>query len=152
AQPQPSRHAFRIWPSAGDLGFVRERWGVRTTGWYGMTELAGVPITSELEREGPHGAMGRVSLEYEIALRRPDGSEVDFGEVGRLWVRAIPGVSMFLEYLNNPEATAAAFDADGWFDTGDEARADADGHLFFVSRAKDMLRVGGENVAALEIE
>jgi len=73
-------------------------------------------------------------------------------EIGRLWIRGIPGVSLFLEYLNNAEATDAAFDSNGWFNTGDEVRLDAGGHIYFISRAMDMLRVGEENVAALEIE
>jgi acyl-CoA synthetase (AMP-forming)/AMP-acid ligase II len=58
----------------------------------------------------------------------------DFGESGRLWLRGIPGISLFHSYLHNPEATARAFDDKGWFDTG------------------DMLRVGAENVAESEIE
>ena len=59
---------------------------------------------------------------------------------------------MFLEYLNNPQATDAAFDANGWFNTGDDVKLHPDGNIHFVSRAKDMLRVGEENVAALEVE
>jgi carnitine-CoA ligase len=61
-------------------------------------------------------------------------------------------LSLFLEYLNKPEATDEAFDADGWFCTGDQVRPDAQGNLFFVNRDRDMLRVGEENVAASEVE
>ncbi len=96
--------------------------------------------------------IGHPAHEYEIAVRKDDGVDVEPGQSGRLWVRGIPGLSMFLEYLNQPEATNAAFDAEGWFDTGDEVRIDGQGHIHFVGRAKDMLRVGEENVAASEIE
>ena len=59
---------------------------------------------------------------------------------------------LFSGYLNDPEKTAAAFDADGWYRTGDRGALDADGRLRFLGRLKDMLKVGGENVAAAEIE
>jgi crotonobetaine/carnitine-CoA ligase len=64
----------------------------------------------------------------------------------------VPGVSLFLEYLDNPEATDAAFDAEGWFDTGDLVTPYPDGHIRFDNRGKDMLRVGAENVSAAEVE
>jgi carnitine-CoA ligase len=54
--------------------------------------------------------------------------------------------------VDDPAATAAAFDKDGFLLTGDRALRDADGFLYFADRAKDMLKVGGENVSAAEIE
>ena len=74
------------------------------------------------------------------------------GESGRLLIRGIRGISLFAGYLDDAEATAAAFDEDGWFDTGDIATPFEDGYVRFEGRAKDMLRIGGENVAAAEIE
>ena len=54
--------------------------------------------------------------------------------------------------LNQPEATAKAFDADGWFKSGDIAYVDEDGFIFLVDRLKDMFISGGENVYPTEVE
>jgi long-chain acyl-CoA synthetase len=55
-------------------------------------------------------------------------------------------------YWRNPEATAAAFNADGWFRTGDAGRMQADGTLAIVDRLKDMIISGGENIYCAEVE
>lgn len=150
AQPDPAKHWFRFWLSGGDI--VRDRWGIATMSWYGMTETVAQTVTHSRGFPCPQFSMGLAAAEYENSVRRSDGSEAAYGETGQLWVRGIPGISLFQEYLHNPEATAAAFDSEGWFNTGDLVTLHDDGFLFFASRDKDMLKVGGENVAALEIE
>ena len=62
------------------------------------------------------------------------------------------GPTAFSGYYNDPENTAKTIDADGWVRTGDKVRANEDGTYTFIGRLKDMLKVGGENVAAAEIE
>lgn len=151
--PPPEGLALKlIGYGAGDIAAVQQRWGARTLGWFGMTETVSQCIMSDIVIPGPPMSMGVPTPEYEVALRLDDGSDAAPGQTGRLLIRGTPGLSLFLEYLNNPEATAAAFDADGWFDTGDLAVADASGEMYFAGREKDMLKVAGENVAAIEIE
>lgn len=150
--PDPAKHYFRFWACLAQLAVVRQRWKIPVISWYGMTETVSQNIHSHIGFMTPDGAIGRPAHEYEIAIRRSDGSHSPRGETGRLWVRGTPGLSMFLEYLNCPEATRTAFDHDGWFDTGDEIKVEGNGQLQFMGRAKDMLRVGEENVAASEIE
>ena len=71
------------------------------------------------------------------------------GEPGEVVVR---GETVMREYLDDPEATAAAIDADGWLHTGDLGTFDADGYLRIVGRIKDMFIVGGFNAYPAEIE
>jgi fatty-acyl-CoA synthase len=62
------------------------------------------------------------------------------------------GPNMLAGYYNAPEKTAEVIDAEGWFHTGDIGSFDAAGQIMFHGRTKDMMKVGGENVAAAEIE
>ena len=77
------------------------------------------------------------------------GAERPPGEPGEMLFR---GVTRFAGYYRDPETTAAVVDEDGWVRTGDLVRREEDGTIAFVSRLKDMLKVGGENVSAAEIE
>jgi fatty-acyl-CoA synthase len=82
-------------------------------------------------------------VDPETAKERP------VGEVGELCFR---GYTLFEGYYKAPELTEAAIDVDGFFHTGDLAFVDGDGRLSYAGRLKDMLKVGGENVSALEVE
>ncbi|MFN8060446.1 MAG: AMP-binding protein [Vicinamibacterales bacterium] len=151
--PVPDDHRFRFWGSGTtDPPLARERCRVQGLGWFGMTETVGHPTMGYLDLPNRALAMGRPSPGYEVEVVREDGTPVEFGETGQLLVRGIPGLSLFYEYLNNPAATAAAFDAHGWMSTGDMVTPYADGSLRFEGRGQDLLRVGSENVAAAEIE
>jgi crotonobetaine/carnitine-CoA ligase len=88
---------------------------------------------------------------YELRIADPTGVPVAPGETGELLVRGVRGLSLFAEYLGDPKATAAAF-LDGYFRTGDLVTLTPTGGLKFAGRAKDMLKVSGENVVAAEIE
>jgi acyl-CoA synthetase (AMP-forming)/AMP-acid ligase II len=77
------------------------------------------------------------------------GKDVPAGQRGEVFVH---GYSLFEGYYRDPEKTALAIDGDGWFHTGDIGSCDSDGTIMFHGRFKDMLKVGGENVAAAEVE
>ena len=145
-------HSYRMWGNgACDMPFD-EHFGVRTLGWWGMTETITHGIVGSPFHADRPMSMGRPAPEYGISVRREDGSTVERGETGDLFVHGVRGLSLFSEYLENPEATASAFAEDGWMITGDRVTLADDGWLVFADRSKDMLKVGGENVAASEIE
>jgi crotonobetaine/carnitine-CoA ligase len=137
---------------AHDPELIRQLIGIPCIGWFGMTETVALPIYSTLGLPGREMSMGLPSPEYEVQVRAADGADAEYGESGRLWIRGVPGLSLFHSYLDNPEATARAFDDQGWFDTGDMVTATEDGFITFNGRSGDMLRVGAENVAESEIE
>jgi fatty-acyl-CoA synthase len=86
----------------------------------------------------------------EVKIFRPDsGDELAGGTPGEIRVR---GWSVMKGYYKMPEATAKTIDAAGWLHTGDLGVADEQGRICFIDRLKDMLRVGGENVAPADVE
>ena len=89
-------------------------------------------------------------VDVELRVVDPDsGRELPAGRQGEICFR---GPCTFSGYLPDPDRDDEAFDADGWFHSGDLGFLDDEGRLTFVSRLKDMLKVGGENVAAAEVE
>lgn len=153
AQGIPDRHSFRHWVvGAANLGDLETHLRLTMVGAWGMTETVTHGTWTPPQLPSPELSMGMPAPEYELKIVDDAGTSVAKGETGLLKIRGMRGRALFLEYLNNPEATAAAFDADGWFDTGDRVWQTEAGHLRFADRAKDMLKVGAENVAASEIE
>jgi len=120
-------------------------------GTYGLTEGAGTVTTSRL---GDDWALrtGRCGVPidgWEVRIRHVEtGAAMPLGERGEIVIR---GPGMLSGYYNAPEKTAEVM-RDGWFHTGDIGSFDDSGHIMFHGRTKDMLKVGGENVAAAEIE
>ena len=118
---------------------------------YGMTEAAGTVSTSRLSDsyETRTERCGYPLDDWEVRIVHPEtGKDLATGERGEILLR---GPNMLKGYYNAPEKTAEAL-RDGWFHTGDIGSIDAGGNIMFHGRTKDMLKVGGENVAAAEIE
>jgi fatty-acyl-CoA synthase len=124
----------------------------RLVGAYGMTELCGTLAyhgmqDSDLKRLT---TCGQPMPGNEVRIVDPEtGRNAGVDEHGEIVVR---GVNRFAGYYRDPEHTRQAIDTDGFFHSGDVGSLDADGHLIYHGRLKDMLKVGGENVAALEVE
>jgi len=121
-------------------------------GTFGMTETAGTVTTSRLDDSETQRftRLGTPLSGMEVRAVNPEtGQDVPLGEKGEAWIR---GYSTFSRYYKSPEKTAEALDEEGWFHSGDLVSFDADGQLMFHGRLRDMLKVGGENVAAVEIE
>ncbi|MBB1157828.1 MULTISPECIES: acyl-CoA synthetase [Amycolatopsis] len=116
---------------------------------YGMTEtLMNTSVRADGERKP--GSVGVPLAGVGLRLVDEAGAEVsEPGTVGEIQVR---GPNLFTEYLNRPDATAAALDG-GWFRTGDMATRDPDGYVRIVGRkATDLIKSGGYKIGAGEIE
>jgi malonyl-CoA/methylmalonyl-CoA synthetase len=126
--------------------------GRRVIERYGMTETL-MNTSVRADGEARAGTVGVPLPGVELRLVEDDGSAVeayDGESVGEIQVR---GPNLFTEYLNRPDATAAAFTADGWFRTGDVAVRDPDGYVRIVGRkATDLIKSGGYKIGAGEIE
>ncbi len=118
---------------------------------YGLTETCGV-VSICREQDGPEiisTTSGRAIPGVEVRCVAGAGEDAATGEAGEIYVR---GYNVMQGYLDNPEASAEAIDADGWLHTGDVGVMDADGYLRITDRIKDMFIVGGFNCYPAEIE
>lgn len=152
----PERVALETVINVGTPGSLRRMQeklpGVPQISAFGGTEYGGFNALGH--RDDPLDArLGTSGFPFpgvELRIVDPDsGADRPAGVDGEILMR---GPMRFVRYHDDPEQTALAIDADGWFHSGDLGRFDADGRLSFVGRLKDMLKVGGENVAAAEVE
>ena len=149
----PEDHTVRVGVFGLIMPVLDQMMGMRVIAAYGMTELVTHCVHSIPFETYPDLAMGKVAPGYEFLVVNGDTGELCAeGEMGELWIRGIRGVSVFLEYYGNAEATEKFFTEDGWCRTGDVVRPTGDGNIVYCDRDKDALKVGGENVSAREVE
>lgn len=129
---------------------LEKRFNVPWLEAYGATETGSDLGVSweDHDRSVGTATIGRPLPHREAIIVDEAFSRLEDGEVGELLVH---GKAMMTGYWRNPEATAAVFH-DGWYRTGDFARKDSDGFFYLEGRLKDMIRRGGENIAASEVE
>lgn len=127
---------------------IEDRFDLLVTEGYGLTETSPV-VTVSAGTDAPRGSIGSVLPGVEVRLVDAEGNDVFVGDSGEVLVR---GPNVFKGYWNDPLATAAAVDDDGWLHTGDIAVVDDDGFLYLVDRAKDLIIVSGFNVFPAEVE
>jgi acyl-CoA synthetase (AMP-forming)/AMP-acid ligase II len=126
-----------------------KRLGCEVVQGYGMTELSPV---SHLTPPGwfKPGSVGVGAPGTQTRIVDPvTGADAGTGQEGEVWVR---GPQVMAGYLNNPEATAATIDADGWLHTGDLGYIDTDEHLYVVDRLKELIKYKGFQVPPAELE
>jgi fatty-acyl-CoA synthase len=148
--------SLRVWTVGGApmppalLRLYGER-GIPVHQGYGMTETTStVTFLNPIRAQDKRGSCGTRAPLNEVRIVGFDGVPVTRPNTrGELRVR---GANVMRGYWNRPDATHAAFDADGWLRTGDVAYADEEGFLTLCDRIKDMLISGGENVYPAEVE
>jgi len=116
---------------------------------FGMTEAFSVSFTPPEKAREMIGSAGQPLMHVAVQIGDEQGMELPRGRTGEIQVRG-PGVTP--GYWHDPEATRAAFTANGWFHSGDAGRMTRDGTIFVVDRIKDMYVTGGENVYPAEVE
>ncbi len=123
--------------------------GIELVRAYGSTEHPSVSGGSfDDPPEKRHRTDGAPMAGVEIRLLGDDGAPVEPGAPGEIWSR---GPDLCAGYTD-PALTADAFDADGWYRSGDMGVVDADGFLTITDRVKDVIIRGGENISAAEVE
>jgi acetyl-CoA synthetase len=137
--------------------WCRDELGVVVNEMFGQTEINYLVGNAHNEWPAKPGSIGRPYPGHRVAVLDDDGNVCAVGQIGdvaanRLDVHGDPDPVFFLGYWNNPEATAAKFDADGWCRTGDLASADDDGNLWYQGRSDDMFKAAGYRIGPSEIE
>ncbi|MCP9984662.1 class I adenylate-forming enzyme family protein [Actinomadura madurae] len=131
---------------------IDELGAAETVVGYGLSEASPNVAQSAWWEDREIRVSGRMLPQPGVTVRirdRETGEDLPPGEVGEIQVR---GWNVMLGYFGMPEETAETLAPDGWLSTGDLGRLGTDGRLEFCGRAKDVIRVGGENVSPTEVE
>jgi acyl-CoA synthetase (AMP-forming)/AMP-acid ligase II len=126
-----------------------ERWGVPWREIYGSTESGlDLAVPPGAAQTVGTGAMGRPPPGKQVRIGGETDGTLPDGEVGQILIQGKP---MMTGYWNHPDSTERAFRG-GWYHTGDLGFRDAEGWIHHAGRLKDMIRRGGENISAVEVE
>jgi len=128
---------------------VEREFGLTLHNGYGLTEASPTVTQTRLEAPRTDCSVGTVLPGVDLRIVDAHGHDVPAGEPGELWVR---GPNVMRGYFRNAELTAQTIDAEGWLNTGDLARQEADGALFIVGRTKELIIRSGFNVHPAEVE
>ncbi|MHA1108790.1 MAG: class I adenylate-forming enzyme family protein [Alphaproteobacteria bacterium] len=139
--PELKARLFAVLPQLGLYSF------------YSQTEAGLVSCLRPEEQDTHPDSIGKPVQGVEVRIVDASLRDVADGEPGEILVRCgEPGHGTVMSaYYNRPDESAAAF-VDGWLRTGDIARRAADGHMYFIDRAKDMIISGGLNIYSAEVE
>lgn len=129
-----------------------QRFGVRLLTSYGMTETIVGAIGDRPGDKRRWPSIGRVGMGYEAQISDAQGNEMPEGKTGEIWIKGIPGKTLFKEYYKLPQESVRTLNADGWLRTGDYGYMDDDGYFYFVERSCNMIKRSGENISCVEIE
>lgn len=133
------------------FAYWKEHTGLTIYEGFGQTET---PLTiANLVGSTPRvGSMGKPVPQFDTHILRPDGTECDPGEAGEVCIDISGGApGIMREYFRNSAKTAKAMH-DGWYHTGDVARADQDGYYWYVGRNDDLIKSSGYRISPFEIE
>jgi crotonobetaine/carnitine-CoA ligase len=145
----PVRLAWGV-PVPESVEDFEKRFGLTVVELYGSVE-ANIPITQRFDQPRVPGSCGRVIDEFEVRIADDVDEPVSPGVVGELLIRPKVPYTTYSGYYENATATAEA-QRNMWFHSGDLAKMDADGNVFFVGRKKEAIRRRGENISAFEVE
>ena len=143
---------FAFMPARVGQAYRDKAPGMLQVGTFGMTEASGIVTTGGYEMDPELGfqRLGYPLPGIELRIVDVESSrDLPVGDRGEVLIR---GYNLFDGYYKDSERTAEVLDSDGWYHSGDIGSLDENGHLMFHGRFKDMLKVGGENVAAAEVE
>lgn len=144
--------SFAVQPPAVKTAMQKAMPNTTQIGTYGLTEAAGTICTSKLDDtyEARTTRLGHPLRGWEVRIVNMEtGEDCPANTPGEIVAKS---PYMLKGYYKDPVKTAETIDQEGWLHTGDIGTLDDDGRIMFVGRTKDMLKVGGENVAANEIE
>ncbi|KUI39241.1 AMP-binding protein [Mycobacterium sp. GA-2829] len=145
----PVRLAWGV-PVPESVEAFEKRFGLTVVELYGSVE-GNIPITQRFDQPRVPGSCGRVVEEFEVRIADDVDEPVTPNTVGELLIRPKVPYTTYSGYYENPAATTEA-QRNMWFHSGDLAKMDEDGNVYFIGRKKEAIRRRGENISAFEVE